>query len=337
MDIGTRARQLLNSKLKRYKLIPSSLLYDWQKNPRTKPSYKESLLPEGAEKYLQPDNPRLRELQKRYADFDPDVTVPLVWQEGIVSPEDLRYFRGDNAYVWQLRGPNMNIMAYALATYYVKSIDKLKLLQQLAEDDSFGNFSFLIDNKKISRDLLDSINEIHFLEKHLDVSALSDPAILDIGAGYGRLALRMLEAFPNIRTYFCTDAIAVSTFISEYYLRFRKLENKAKAVPLDEIETTLEKNPVDIAVNIHSFSECSISAVEWWLSLLEKHGIKYFMIVPNTGDHGGELLQTCDHQDISRVVEKHGYKLIAREAKYSDPVVQKYGLDPTYYYLFEFC
>ena len=86
MDIGTRARQLLNSKLKRYKLIPSSLLCDWKKNPRTKPYYKKSLLPEGAENYLQPDNRRLRELQKRYADFDPDVTVPLVWQEGIVSP-----------------------------------------------------------------------------------------------------------------------------------------------------------------------------------------------------------------------------------------------------------
>ena len=337
MDIGTRARQLLNSKMKRYKLIPSSLLYDWQKYPQTKPSYNESLLPEAAENYLQPEHPQLKELQKRYADFDPDVTVPLVWQEGIISPEDLRYFRGDNAYVWQLRGPNMNIMACALATYYVKSIDKLGLLQKLEEDDCFGNFSFFIDNKKISRDLLDSINEIYFLEHHLNISSLGNPAILDIGAGYGRLAHRMVEAFPNIRTYFCTDAIAVSTFISEYYLLFRNLPQKAKVIPLDEIESTLQSNPVDIAVNIHSFSECSISAVEWWLSLLEKHRVKYLMIVPNTGDHGGELLQTSDHQDISRVVAKHGYRLIVKEAKYSDPVVQKYALNPTYFYLFEFC
>ena len=63
MDFGTRARHFINSKLKRYKLISSSLLYDWQKHPQSKPSYKESLLPEGAEDYLQLDHPRLKELQ----------------------------------------------------------------------------------------------------------------------------------------------------------------------------------------------------------------------------------------------------------------------------------
>ncbi len=202
MDFGTRARQFLNSKLKRYKLISSSLLYDWQENPQTKSSYKESLLPEGAEKYLLPDHPRLKELQKRYADFDSEVTIPSVWKEGIVKPDDLQYFRGDNAYVWQLRGPNMNIMAYALTTFYLESIDKLGLLNKLVEDDYFGNFTFPIDNKKISRDLLDSITEIYFLEKHLNVSSLTDLTILDIGAGYGRLAHRMVSTFPNIQTYF---------------------------------------------------------------------------------------------------------------------------------------
>ena len=337
MDFGTRARHLLNSKLKRYKLISSSLLYDWQKYPQSKPSHKESLFPEDAEEYLQPNHPRLKELQERYANFDSEVTVPLVWKEGIVKPDDLRYFRGDNAYVWQLRGPNMNIMAYALTTFYVKSIDKLGLLQQLEEDDYFGNFTFLIDNKKISRDLLDSITEIHFLDKHLNVSTLSGLTILDIGAGYGRLAHRMVEAFPNIQTYFCTDAVAISTFISEYYIRFRNLENSAKVVPLDDIENSLKNQTVDVAVNVHSFSECSISAIEWWLSLLEKYRIKYLMIVPNTGDHGGKLLQTADHQDISKVVERHGYKLIVKEPKFRDPVVQQYAINPTYYYLFEFC
>ncbi len=115
------------------------------------------------------------------------------------------------------------------------------------------------------------------------------------------------------------------------------MDVNAKIVPLDDIEATLKNKIVNIAVNVHSFSECSISAIEWWLSLLEKHGIKYLMIVPNAGDHGGELLQTNDSQDISKVVEKHGYKLIVKESKYGDPVVQKYAINPTYYYLFEFC
>ncbi len=339
MGFRTRARHLLNSIFKRYgyELVSSFLLYDWQRCPQTQPSYKESALTKGAEHYLQPSHPRLRELQERYANFDGEVTVPLLWKEGHVRLDDLRYFRGDNAYVYQLRGLNMKIMNYALTTFYVKSIDKLGLLQQLEEDDYFGNFTFLIDSKKISRDLLDSITEIYFLDKHLNVSSLSGLTILDIGAGYGRLAHRMVEAFPNIQTYLCTDAVAISTFISEYYLRFRKLENRAKVVPLDAIESTLENQTVDVAVNVHSFSECSIPAIEWWLSLLEKYRIKYLMIVPNALDHGGELLLTNDRQDISKVVDKHGYKLIIKEPKFRDSVVQKYAINATCYYLFELC
>jgi len=61
------------------------------------------------------------------------------------------------------------------------------------------------------------------------------------------------------------------------------------------------------------------------------------MIVPNEGDHGGEHLLTNDGQDISKVVEMHGYRLIVKEPKYDDPVVQKYGIVPTCYYLFKLC
>jgi SAM-dependent MidA family methyltransferase len=159
--------------------------------------------------------------------------------------------------------------------------------------------------------------------------------ILDIGAGYGRLAHRMLEALPSIKTYFCTDAVAVSSFICEYYLQFRKLENRSKVVPLNDIENTLKNNNIDIALNIHSFSECSIHAVEWWISLLEKNRVKFLMIVPNIYSDSKDLLVSHDRQDINKVIEKHGYKLLVKKPKFGDPVVQKYGINPTYYYLFE--
>ncbi|GAI98837.1 unnamed protein product, partial [marine sediment metagenome] len=131
--------------------------------------------------YLQLNNPRLQDLQARYSVFSNEVTAPLVWTDACVRPDDILYFRGDNAYVWQLRGPNMNIMAYALTTFYVKSIDQLRLLELLEEDEFFGNYTFRIDNILISRDLLDSIMEIYFLEKHLSLSISKDMTILDIG------------------------------------------------------------------------------------------------------------------------------------------------------------
>lgn len=337
MGLKTYLRKALNSLLKRYdyEIIESRRLYEWQKCPEAQPSYKQSRLTKEATDYLQQNNPRLQELQARYTIFSNEVTAPLVWTDGYVRPDDILYFRGDNAYVWQLRGPNMNIMAYALTTLYVKSIDNFGLLELLKEDDSFGIFTFRLDNRLMSRDLLDSIMEIYFLEKHLSLSLSKDMTILDIGAGYGRLAHRMVGALPNIQNYLCTDAFAISSFISEYYLRFRSIEGRAKVIPLDEIENTLRNRAVNIAVNIHSFSECRISDIDWWLSLLEKHGVKYLMIVPNSGNHGGERLLTNDGKDFGEVIEKHGYKLVTKDPKYRDPVVQKYAINPTYHYLFE--
>jgi hypothetical protein len=333
MSIKAHIREALNAlcKCNGYTIVKDWILYDWQKTPSpTQPKDRWAQLPKDAAGYLVKNNPRLRELQTRYAAFHSEVTTPLIWTDAHVSPAEMLYFRGDNAYVYQ-RGRCMNIMAYALTTYYVKCIDKLGLLEKLAEDDYFGIHTFTVDNRLVSRDLLDSLNEIYFLEKHLNISSYKSLSILDIGAGYGRLAHRMANALPNLAEYLCTDAFPISTFISEYYLRFRNLEGKTKVIPLDRIEQTLCDRCVNIAVNIHSFSECRTTAIEWWLSLLAKHRVKHLMIVPN----GGDTLRTHDGVDFSSIIEKHGYRLKAREPKYRDPVVQQYAIRPNYHCLFE--
>ena len=277
------------------------------------------------------NNPRLSDLSMRYKSFDNQVTTPLKWTDSFIDSADLLYFRGNNPYVWQLKGMNTNRLAYALTAYYIRSIDTLGLLDLLDEDNFFGAITYPIANKKVSRDLLDSIIEFYFLEKHLNISASTNLTILDIGAGYGRMAHRMITALPNLTEYLCVDAYPISTFISEYYLQFRNLVGKAKVIPLDEIEIALAERSVDIAVNIHSFPECRISAIEWWLSLLARHRVKYLMIVPNIGDS----LQTHDGHDFKNLITEHGYQQIAKEPKYRDPIIQQYALMPVYHYLFE--
>jgi len=321
---------------KRYgdQIINSEDLYDWQKNPNTKPSYQRITSSEEAQKYLTENNSRYQDLIQRYSVFNKEVTLPFVWNDSIINTDDFKYFRGDNAYVWQLRGPNMNIMAYALTFYYLCHVDHLKLLDRLHEDDHFGNYSFEINGKVISRDLLDSLNELYFLERHLRLSVQMNFSILDIGAGYGRLAYRAVKAFP-IENYLCTDAIAFSTFICEYYLRHRAVQEKAKTIPLDEVEAALDNYTPDLAVNIHSFSECTLSAINWWILLLSTKKIKYLFIVPNSGNHGGEKLHTNDGLDFEELIISNGYDLMVKEPKYLDPVVQKYAINPTYYYLFK--
>jgi len=328
-SIGTS----LNRVLLRYdaQIVPSSILHEWQRVRIDRPSRSTWTLPEDAARYLTPDNPKLIELQQRYGACDPDVTTPYIWTDRHVRPEDVAYFRGDNAWVWQVRGRNANVLACALSLYYLKSIDHLGLLERLVEDDSFGNFTFTIAGCKVSRDLLESIAEIYFLDRHLGVTSQTGLRVLDIGAGYGRLAHRIVSALPGIDRYFCTDAIAVSSFVCDYYLRFRGLA-KAQVVPLDELDDKLRDHPVDLAINVHSFSECRPQAIEWWARLLSKHRVRHLFIAPNGG---GDRLLTDNGHDFLPLLERHGYRTVLKEPQFLDPVVQEYGLLPTWYHLLE--
>jgi hypothetical protein len=313
-------------------IIPRDRLYEWQLNRITEPVYNPIGLSEDAKKYLVPDNPKLLDLKRRYAKCDPDVITPLQWKKDYVRTEDIAYFRGDNAYVWQVRDSkfNFNILGYTLAAHYVESIDHYKLLDQLTEDNAFGNFTFDIAGRVISRDLLDSIIEINLLDRYFGLMSRSDLTMLDIGAGYGRLAYRASTAVPGLKQYLCADAVPCSTFISEFYLRYRKTTGNTEVVALDEIERRLARKKIDIAVNIHSFPECRLEAIEWWVSRLARSHVKHFMV-----NCESQKLQTDDQKDFSPILERHGYRLLAREPKYRDPVIQKYAIAPDHYFFFE--
>lgn len=296
-------------------------------------------LPEGAEAYLTEDHPRLVELRRAYRSLACAALDPSVWGDGHLSSRDLRFFRGDNAYVWQFREEAPEV-SYLLAAYYARSIDRLGLLDRLEEDRLFGVYGVdWHEGRVLTRDLLDSIVEIYFLERTLGISGRTGMNVLDIGAGYGRLAHRLVGALPALGNVFCTDAVAESTFISEYYLRYRNVDHKAKVVPLFDIEALLTKQPVDLAVNIHSFSECTMEAVCWWLDLLAKHRVQYLMVVPNPLAHGGTKLMTTEKDgtfaDFLPAITSRGYRLHTQAPKYGDPGLQKHGLSPTRHYLFE--
>ena len=297
-------------------------------------------LRKGKGSYLSPDNKRLLELQKAYSQLTIPAVDSSIWSRGYVDQEvNITEFRGDCAYVWQLRDGNQEYQ-HILSALYAQSIDSLGLFDLLREDDQFGVQAYNYNESHlVSRDLLDSVIEILFLERHLGISKLENINVLDIGAGYGRLAHRMVEALPNIRHMFCVEAIPESTFISEYYLNYRGVSDRAHAVPIYEIEDLLNKYKVQLATNIHSFSECTLTSINWWLDLLISHSVKYLMIEPNAGKCSGKRLLSAerDHNRIEYLgsIESRGYKLIAKEPSYMNSSVQKFGVSPTYYYLFE--
>jgi hypothetical protein len=290
-------------------------------------------LPAGAADWLRPDNAALQALEARYAALDPAVTTPLVWGAGRLSDEDLLWFRADNHFIWQLRGPNKTKRAYRLTARHLAAAGLGPLLDRLGEDGAFGAFTMTVGGRTVSRDLLDSAGEIDFLRRHAGLG--EQPLnILDIGAGYGRLAWRIEQATGEETRIFATDAVARSTFIADHYLRHRGAR-RAEVVPMDEADALFGRVRIDLALNVHSFSECRPEAIAWWLERLAKAEVPKLLVVPNEGRSGGRRCEINGREEMAPIFARFGYRPAVAEPRYADPEVQRRGLDPTWLHLFE--
>jgi hypothetical protein len=150
---------------------------------------------------------------------------------------------------------------------------------ELGEDDAFGCVTRIVNGRKVSRDLLDSILEFEFLSRFMPMAYRS---VIDIGAGYGRLAHRITQAFVGTFVH-CTDPIAVSRICCEKYLAHRHVSRAMVVAPADLGNLT---RPIDLAINVHSWSECSMSEVCSWLDWLCTAKVRSLFIVPHTPSFG---------------------------------------------------
>jgi hypothetical protein len=290
-------------------------------------------LPAGAEEVLRSDHPLLAGYERRYKGH-PAADASQWHAEYVRNTIDMRLFRGNNSYVWQ-QWDSTDPFRYGLATYWTQLHDGLGLFERLHEDGLFGAETYDIDGVTVGRDLLDSINELTFLEEEIGLS--EGRTILDIGAGYGRLAHRATTAFEKVR-YVCTDAVPLSTFLSNYYLGFRGVRDRARVVPLDEIEETVADTNIDLAINIHSFAECPTTTIDWWLQLLANSTVQHLLIVPNTKTRLLSKERNGPRIDFMPLVESAGFELVRMRPKYGDSeFMQMHGLHgpfPMYYFLF---
>jgi hypothetical protein len=290
-------------------------------------------LPPEAEEILRPDHPELADYERRYAGHP--AAEPSQWNGDYVrNTIEMRSFRGNNSYVWQ-QWDTADPYRYGLTAYYTRLHDRLRLLDQLHEDGLFGAETYDVDGVRVSRDLLDSINELTFLDEELGLST-RDLTILDIGAGYGRLAHRATTAFETVR-YVCTDAVPLSTFLSRYYLELRGVTDRATVIPLDEVEA-IAATQIDVAVNIHSFAECPLAVIEWWLRLLSRSSVEHLLIVPNTKDRLLSKERGAPRLDFTPAIREAGFELMKMRPKYGDSdFMQRHGLHgpfPMFYFLF---
>ena len=293
---------------------------------------RKQILPTDAKQYLQHSNPRLQELISRYAEVR--FFENSFWKARRI---DLLNFRGEWNYLAQLDYKETE-RKYLMTAAYVAALDDQHFLERLSEDSLFGAVTIrVLDDLIISRDLLDSILEIRFLSRHLNLDPEQRYVCLDIGAGYGRFAHRFTSLFPRSQVY-CVDGVAVSTFLCEFYTRFRECNDRAEAIPLYEL-SRLSNVKIDFATNIHSWSECPLSAVKYWLDLLADLRVSFLFVVPNWLDEQ-QMFLTIE-PDGSRVsflpeIERHGYRLKVIERKFGNSgMMAKYGIFNAPYVLFE--
>jgi SAM-dependent methyltransferase len=295
-------------------------------------------LPDGAEQELSEQNPRLGTLRTSYARLDVPALAPSRWsREAVGSFLDLRYFRGETLITWHYRElPRITALKYFIFMRYVTERDSLGLLGRLEEDGAFGCWTYSYPGYgRFSRDLLQSVNEISFLERELKLSAWQRLRVVDVGAGYGRLAHRMAGAYPTLADYCCLDAVPESTFLSEYYLRYRGCTPPGRVVSLDRIEADLRPGDFDLAVNVHSFSECTHAAIAWWMDLLRRLEVSRLLIVPNESTGLLSLERDGRRRDFRPLLEEAGYERIRCEPVLTDPAVRAlFGVED-YFHLFE--
>ena len=284
-------------------------------------------LPVGAEQDLSPESPRLRELREEYSALDLPVLAQSRWiAKRVEAFLDLRYFRGETLILWHYRElPRITALKYYVFARYVAERDPRGYLTSLGEDGAFGCWTFSYPSLgAVSRDLLESVNEIAFLDRALDLAERERFAVLDIGAGYGRLAHRMIGAHGDrVADYCCVDAIPESTFVSEYYLRHRAVSPPARVVTLGAVETELQPGSFDLAINVHSFPEMPFAAIEWWVQLVARLEVPNLMVIPNDPIELLSLEPDGERRDFMPLLEQHGYRLTAREPVLDDPAVQE--------------
>jgi hypothetical protein len=280
---------------------------------------------------------RLAALRKLYEKFPCSARVHSHWTEVLASEIDLSLFRRDSSYMWQHRDGNVPLTYIATYYYHLLSGDR-DLLEMCIEDNSFGVYNIEINGDIVSRDRLDSVAELGFLRRVLQLKRHSQVRILDIGSGYGRLGWRISQCFPKIEVL-CADAVAESSFLCEGYLHYRSVPRHVRMVTLPDVESELSRQSVDLAMAINSLSECSAEAITWWLDLLTKNQVPRIMIAPHAAYNQG--LQIFSHEmsgqaaiPVEPLLEERGYRRHTIEPKYTDKQMQLYGVSPTHFHLF---
>jgi len=175
---------------------------------------------------------------------------------------------------------------------YVSKIDKLNILKKL-EEPLIGNpFIVYYKNKPISQDICNSIHEFYSITQK--ISLPKNARIVDLGAGYGRLAYIFLNIIPD--SSYCIVDIPPALFVSQNYLKmifpkekiflfrsftsFKEIKSEFESCRIKfllphQLEL-LPKKYFDLFINVSSFHEMTRPQINKYIQIIDRSCRGYF-------------------------------------------------------------
>lgn len=244
--------------------------------------------------------------------LEPRIPKALVWSKDFRDQIDFENFRAPSWFLGQ-EWPSQVFVAMIKDAW--ENVAHLRnLVTRLGDEDhAYGPRGTTYRGRLLTRDWLDSISEIDFLERH--VPEVGKLRLLDVGAGYGRFAHRFLTVNPTAQVT-TTDWIPESAYLCRRYLEFRSV--RAEYVDPE----ALQPGKYDLAVNIHSWNECCVDAVLWWITRLKAAAVPYLFLVTAPGID----LHTQQGDSFAPVLRRLGYRLEETESKYENGLLSMRGL-----------
>lgn len=179
-------------------------------------------------------------------------------------------------------------------------------------DEEFGARVVKTSCGYVTRMWLESEEEINFALRNLPKLSGGINAV-EIGAGYGRLAVPFSSLCSR---YVCVDPIPISTQICrDYCARFAPIVEVPSLPDFLALKNRGNEYKFDLAINIHSWNECTLEQIEWWLTMLRELDVPYLFTVSHGQMSGAPEVPYRSHDDVSfRPSLERDYELIAEEA-----------------------
>ena len=227
------------------------------------------------------------------------------WQQTV--EKSLPNFAASPVYVDQGQPPEE---FQSIAEYVFARVPLVDGIEGMVRDAEFG--ARVVDTSfgPLTRMWLDSNVELDFVRRHLPNAR----RVLDIGAGYGRLAVAGRNRFDR---YVCVDAVPVSTQVSRGYC-----QRFAPATEIPSLPDFLALYPnhyrdLDLAINVHSWNECTREQISAWLDVLAEFDVPHLFTVSH-GQNDGSIEQSYYAWEAGRpswrpLIEER-YEILAEES-----------------------